>query len=171
MQLSHKPRKTYPTLHWSPSPCEREALWTREEEQIKEIYYRVAEKVRAWQKPPVVRRSAVEWPPPSWGWVTFTALDMGQGGEKPWTEVQLVREQKTFILVVLWHSFNKKKLFSALALNWLMTTLRNRISQFGDANYRPLTIFKAIWAFFLSFFLRALPASSVYLKCLKIICP
>lgn len=64
-----------------------EAPWTREEERIKLIYYHVAKKVRAWQKPPVVRRRAVEWPPPSKAYMTTSTLDMGQTeenqGQKP----------------------------------------------------------------------------------------
>lgn len=59
-----------------------ESLWTREEERIKQIYYHVAKKVRAWQKPPVVRRSTVEWPPPSKACTTTSALDMGQAGRR-----------------------------------------------------------------------------------------
>lgn len=34
------------------------------------------------KSPPVVRRSAVEWPPPNRVWVTSTALDMGQSEGK-----------------------------------------------------------------------------------------
>lgn len=30
------------------------------------------------KSPPVVKRSAVEWPPPNRVWVTAAALDMGQ---------------------------------------------------------------------------------------------
>lgn len=48
VQHCHKPsRRRGP---WSASLCQREALQTREEEQIKQIYYHTAKKVRVWQK-------------------------------------------------------------------------------------------------------------------------
>lgn len=111
----------------------KDAPWTREKEQVKLIYYRVPKKVRARQKPPVVRKSAVKWPPPSRACVTTTALDMGQRwGKCSWNSLRIT------ILVLLgcdiyFKTLNGTKLngnISRFCLNWVKSPKRRRAIEY-----------------------------------------
>lgn len=64
-------------------------LQTGEEEQIKHIYYHIAQKVRAWQKASCCEDRPPTPSKPSDAWVTTMLFDMGQAKAKTWRQIRI----------------------------------------------------------------------------------
>lgn len=92
-------RNTATSPRNSSLPCIDRPLHVKEKHSKQERRNKSNKFITTWpqrsecdKSPPVVRRSAVEWPPPNRAWVTTTALDMDQVEGKH--GVELVGEQR-----------------------------------------------------------------------------